>query len=501
MSLFDFIKKSDGASDINNSVESPAQKLEPTVQSEREFDLNIEKILENWEIHHAVREIIANALDEQIITGTADISIFKDDKDCWHIVDYGRGLNYHHLTQNENEEKLKNDKLIGRFGVGLKDALATLYRHGVKVTITSKYGIITLKQATKSGFDDIVTLHAEIKSPDNPNMVGTDFCLDGCSDKDINNAKALFLKFSDETILERTGYGDVLKNNGEYANIYINGVKVAEEPNFLFSYNITLLNAKIKRALNRERTAVGRSAYTDSVKNILLNCCSEAVINALTSDLQKFSYGSKHDELGWNDVIMHATRKLSKIQSKAVFVTPEELEESPSVIDEIKRSGNNVITIPSNIANKINEQNSRSDKNDRIITTSQFLSEQKERFKPTIISRDELTPEERAVYDKTDDILRLIGGKPAQVMSIEIVDKIYEFEASSFETVGLWQSHERRILIKRKQLSDLSEYAGTLLHECAHASSGADDVSRVFELKLTKITGKLAGDLIMQSTR
>ena len=34
----------------------------------REFDLNIEKILENWEVYHAIREIIANALDEQILT-------------------------------------------------------------------------------------------------------------------------------------------------------------------------------------------------------------------------------------------------------------------------------------------------------------------------------------------------------------------------------------------------------------------------------------------------
>lgn len=31
----------------------------------KEFDLNIEKILENWEIYHAIRELIANALDEQ----------------------------------------------------------------------------------------------------------------------------------------------------------------------------------------------------------------------------------------------------------------------------------------------------------------------------------------------------------------------------------------------------------------------------------------------------
>ena len=103
----------------------------------REFDLNIEKILENWEVYHAIREIIANALDEQILTRTKNIDIYQDDSSWWHIKDYGRGLNYHHLTQNENDEKLNNDKLIGRFGVGLKDALATLYRHNIKVKIKS----------------------------------------------------------------------------------------------------------------------------------------------------------------------------------------------------------------------------------------------------------------------------------------------------------------------------------------------------------------------------
>jgi hypothetical protein len=31
----------------------------------REFDLNIERVLENWTVAHALREVIANALDEQ----------------------------------------------------------------------------------------------------------------------------------------------------------------------------------------------------------------------------------------------------------------------------------------------------------------------------------------------------------------------------------------------------------------------------------------------------
>lgn len=35
----------------------------------RQFDLNIERVLEHWTVAHALREVIANALDEQALTG------------------------------------------------------------------------------------------------------------------------------------------------------------------------------------------------------------------------------------------------------------------------------------------------------------------------------------------------------------------------------------------------------------------------------------------------
>ena len=44
----------------------------------RNFDLNIEKVLEGWETFHGVREIIANALDEQVLTQTKDVEIYRD---------------------------------------------------------------------------------------------------------------------------------------------------------------------------------------------------------------------------------------------------------------------------------------------------------------------------------------------------------------------------------------------------------------------------------------
>lgn len=38
----------------------------------------------------------------------------------------------------------------------------------------------------------------------------------------------------------------------------------------------------------------------------------------------------------------------------------------------------------------------------------------------------------------------------------------------------------------------MQSYAGTLLHETAHARSGASDVSEEFETALTKLLGMLA---------
>ena len=60
----------------------------------RNFDLNIEKILEGWEVKHAIREVIENALDEQVLSHTQDITIGKDRSGNWHIQDFGRGIRY-----------------------------------------------------------------------------------------------------------------------------------------------------------------------------------------------------------------------------------------------------------------------------------------------------------------------------------------------------------------------------------------------------------------------
>ena len=295
------------------------------------FDLNVEKVLGNWEVYHAIREVIANALDESILTRTKDIQISKDKKGDWHIRDFGRGLSYKHLTQKENKEKFEHSALIGKFGVGLKDALAVFDRQGISILIRSRYGDMNLVKSEKTGFKGLVTLHVKIDSPIDKNFIGTDFILHKVSDEDIKNAKNLFLKFSDAKKLENTKYGEVIGRNSKGGFVYINGVKVAEEENFLFSYNITLITAEIRKALNRERINVGRTAYAGKIRAILVSCESEAVARPLIEDLKDYDSGKIHDELKWIDVQERAVQILNS-KEKVIFLSTKEMlsELSPS---------------------------------------------------------------------------------------------------------------------------------------------------------------------------
>ena len=451
------------------------------------FDLNIEEILENWEIHHALREVIANALDEQILSNTQDIKIEKEGDKIWHIQDFGRGLKYEHLTQNENIEKLNHPHLIGKFGVGLKDALATFFRHKVDVIIKSKFCDISLGMSPKTNFNDVITLHAYVKEPSNPLMSGTTFIFNNCDDRYIEQAKSFFLKFSPEKELENTKYGTVLQKNNNEANIYVNGVKVATEENFLFSYNITSLNKKIKNALNRERNNVGRSAYSERIKSILLECKEKEVAQMLVDDLQEFETGNSHDELNWTDVSIHATKLLNSYK-KVVFFTPQELQNTNDFIDRAKNDGYKIVTISKKIKDKISGQDDYD--NNPIVDLNEYVEEWSDSFEFKFIKKLQLTHKELEIYETANEIFNLIGGKPTVVKEIKISETMRPNNYTLSDAAGFWNGSE--IIIRRSELQSLEKFASTLLHETAHAISGASDVSINFENALTDLLGKIA---------
>jgi hypothetical protein len=460
----------------------------------KQFDLNIEKVLEDWGIHHALREVIANALDEQALSKTKDIAIYKD-KEGWHIRDYGRGLKYNHLTQNEDKEKHANpERVIGKFGVGLKDALATFDRKKIGVRITSRYGHITLGKAAKHGFESITTLHALIDESADPKFVGTEFVFRNIKDDDVRLAKEFFLKFSDERLLENTQFGQVLeKGKAKHARIYIGGLRVAEEENFLFSYNITAVNAAIRKALNRERTNVGRTAYTDRVKAILLGCTSKDVARLLVDDLKNFDAGTTHDEMNWTDVQVHSCRQLNAT-GKVIFLTPTQMFTAKEMVDRARKDGYTVVAVPESVREKI--KGLKDLKGGAMRDLDEYTRVWNTSFEFSFITEKEMTKKELEVFRKTNAILKLIGGKPRTVRAIRISETMRLESFGYHEAAGVYEPMNELIVIKRTQLESLKSYAGTLLHEAAHALSGAGDISSEFEAALTALLGTISSKAV-----
>jgi hypothetical protein len=460
----------------------------------REFDLNIERVLENWTVAHALREVIANALDEQALTRTKEPEILQDGGGRWHIRDWGRGLRYEHLTQNENREKLTNaDKVVGKFGVGLKDALATLDRHHITVDIRSPHGDITTGKQAKHGFADIKTLHAIISDPADPASTGTEFILHGGAlrQKDIEDAKALFLRFAGDEKLGVSPFGTVLRPKGQRtkARIYVNGLRVAEEDNFLFSYNITSVTTALRRALNRERSNVGRSAYTDRVKAILLACEDDEVIDALVNDLQKFEQGSQHDETQWLDVGLHACKQLNA-RRKVIFLTAFELAMAPDFLQRAIEDGFKVIVVPETIRRKL--PTLRDALGNPMRDLSRYREEWQDSFQFSFIDPRDFTSDERRVWEALPAIFATRGGRPSRVREVRVSETMRLMEGRYQEAVGLWNEAAGEIIVKRTQLQTLATFAGTVLHESAHALSHAPDVSLEFEEKLTEEIGRIA---------
>lgn len=465
--------------------------MTPSSSLENAFDLNIGKVLEHWAVPFAIRELIANALDEQALTGTSEPAIRKDDDGRWHITDYGRGLRHEHLMQNESAEKRKHPDVIGQFGMGLKDALAVFDRRGAQVAIFSPHADITIGRRPKKGFPDVITLHALVATPLHADRIGTDVVLGGVQDEDVEAAKRFFLRYSDERLLESTEYGDVLAppGRGKPARVYVKGLFVAEEPNFLFSYNIRKLTAPLRRALNRERSNVGRGAYTDRVKAILTCCRSQQVASALTADLAAYTTGRMHDELGWRDVALHACRVLQTTE-KVVFVTAWQMAANTPQLEYARADGYRIIVVPEDIARALG---SMTDLDGRpMVDLNAYRTAWNDSFSFHFVERAAMTTLEQAVFDRTPEITRLVGVDLARRNVTVLISETMRLNDTGYPVLGVCEASEKRIVVRRDQLASLTQYAGTLLHEIGHLRSGTPDGSLEFEHELTCLLGAVA---------
>ena len=314
-------------------------------------------------------------------------------------------------------------------------------------------------------------------------------------DEDLKKAQSNFIKYASYDLLQTTKYGEIYKKSNckENSNIYVNGMKIAQEDNFEFHYNITNINASIKKALNRERTNVGRSAYTDRVKQILLNSSNKEVLNIMMDQLEKVSYGNNCDEINWTDVAIHMAKQVNS-QDDVVFL-PQGNYVSEDIRNTIESEGKKIIYIPESIASKF--EGMRDDNGNEMGTLDSFMKSYEENFKFDFVNYKDLSKEEKKVYDLCEKIAKELNFTTL-LKKLKISNTMHK--SMEEEILGVCDHNSDMIVIKRSQLQSPERFLGTLVHEVIHYKTYENDCTRGFENELTNTIGLLAYKLVKFNT-
>ena len=263
----------------------------------RYYDTNFgEKYLSHWSVFHALRELIANAIDEMDDNDIPEIKLINR---TLIISDKGRGLQEKHLKQSENEEKINNSKSIGRFGVGLKDAISVLHRLGKDITIESPHLYINHPEIRNKADSDEKTLHFCLYQPRNKKFIGTEITISDIREKDYKEAMEQFLIYSDRKLIYKSKFGEIYEKTSyeEPAIIYLRGIKIGERNDFLYHYNIIISIAQIDKAfITRERNLINLSDYSKRTQFILGKSFEEnkLVREEVIKQLKLLESGKKH---------------------------------------------------------------------------------------------------------------------------------------------------------------------------------------------------------------
>lgn len=304
------------------------------------IDLNIgENYLNDWDVYYAIREIIANALDEQ---QNENIEItYKNEEDEWIIRDFGSGLKIENFIMM-GSNKISNGNVIGKFGVGLKDALGVLNNNGVQVKIRTDKYLFKFYMKEKSKITNAKTLHVYVYQNNDKVFKGTEFILKKCKREYIEQAKKEFLMFKRNEVefIEKTQFGDILKKENNNADIYINGMKIGEDKNLVFSYNIKNISSKLKKSLNRERKYISRDAYREDIKTIIKESTKTEVLDIFEKQLRRTYSDNSYVEIKWNTVLIKISKYIiNKYKSKNVrFICNEDIVNNKELYDLLCKS-------------------------------------------------------------------------------------------------------------------------------------------------------------------
>ena len=150
--------------------------------------------------------------------------------------------------------------------------------------------------------------------------------------------------------------------------------------------------------------------------------------------------------------------------------------------------GYRIVVVPETVAAKLPTLEDVAGNAMRDLT--QYGEEWNESFEYQFVDPGELSPQEQAVFALRDRVLALVPNEAKRIKAVRVSETMRISAYSGNEAVGVWDSGLSQVIIKRDQLRRPESFIATLLHEVAHAHSGAPDVNEMFEHALTELLGR-----------
>src|SRR5260221_7627343 len=175
---------------------------------------------------------------------------------------------------------------------------------------------------------------------------------------------------------------------------------------------------------------------------------------------------------------------------KVIFVTAWQMAGDTAQLRYARDDGYRIIVVPEDIARSLG---SLTDLNGKpLVDLDRYRNEWNDSFSFTFVEVSAMTSGEQASFGRTQEIGTLAGVDLARRKTAVLISETMRLNETGNPVLGVWAAAERRIVIRRDQLSALARYAGTLLHEIGHMISGTQDGSLDFESELSRLLGVTA---------
>jgi len=181
---------------------------------------------------------------------------------------------------------------------------------------------------------------------------------------------------------------------------------------------------------------------------------------------------------------------------KVVFATAWQMAAGSAQLQYAQDDGYRIVVVPEDIARSLSGLTDLNGK--PLVDLDGYRNKWNASFSFVFVDPHAMTPAERAVFERTQEISALVGADLGRRQVAVLISETMRLNETGNPVVGLWEQAERRIIVRRDQLSAFASYAGTLLHEIGHMTSGATDGSLGFENELSRLLGITAAAALIK---